>query len=319
MVDFLSNMLASVRVESTGIVELELSAPWGLKLEQSATCVLFAPVEGRCLILPECGEALEIEAGDVLLVQPRSSGAMMSARGASCITLDELWAHSALPFWQPGRSVDRALHLAWGGGGTVCRALSLVFGFREELHSSLASALPPTIVLRRHERPLHPWMNFALQFLMGEAGNPGAGYAAVATRLSELLFVHILRAHLTLRPHETSGWLRGVSDKRIAKALGAMHGAPGEAWSVERLACIAGMSRSAFAARFHELVGRTPLDYLYRQRMDLAVQRLQTGQGSIEQLAHELGYSSQHAFSFAFRRMMNLPPGEYRRQMRKAP
>lgn len=307
-------MLSSVRVESTGIAAFELSAPWGLKLQESAAAVLFAPVEGRCLMLPERGEAVEIEAGDVLLIQPRSSGSMVSAHGAPTVSLDELWAHASLPAWSPGKTVDRALRLSYGGGGAVCRALSLVFGFREELHASLASAMPATIVLRKHECSMFPWMEFALQFLVSENDGPSEGYSAVATRLSELLFVHILRAHLSLRPQEASGWLRGVTDKRVARALSAMHATPGEPWTVHGLATTAGMSRSAFAARFSELVGKPPLDYLYQHRMDLAVQRLEAGEKSIDKLARDLGYSSQHAFAFAFRRTMGVPPGEYRRQ-----
>lgn len=149
--------------------------------------------------------------------------------------------------------------------------------------------------------------------LVSEADTPRPGGATVIRRLGDVLFVQIVRAWLAQEP-TVGGWLRALHDPAIGKALVAIHREPGEPWALETLAALTGLSRSGFAARFSALVGEPPGRYLARWRMTLAMQRLQRERVSIAALADELGYDSEGAFNRAFRRIVGVAPGTYRRQ-----
>lgn len=311
--DLLSSIMTSVRIESTGIVLMNLSSPWGLLVEKNPAASLFSLVEGQCEIRSATGETLLLHAGDVVLLSHSEDGEVASDGEAPRASLRDVFEANELPLWKPGSSPAAPLRLTHGGGGDPAVAFSLIFGFREQLSETLLSVMPSLIVLRKDEYGAFPWIEMTLDFLRHEAENPDEGYAAVASRLAELLFVYILRAHLLLHPEQTSGWMRGASDKRIARALGAMHERMNEPWKLATLASVAGMSRSTFAARFAELVGRPPLEYLLHRRMEAAADRLASGEGSLEQLARDVGYSSQHSFTVAFTRIVGMPPAQYRR------
>jgi AraC-like DNA-binding protein len=311
--DLLSSVMSSVRIETTGIVMMRLSAPWGLLVEKNPAASLFALTEGTCEIRSAQGERIVLEAGDVVLLSHNQDGEVASDAHAPLARLGDVFAANELPIWRPGRAPGAPLRLEHGGGGEPAMALSLLFGFRERLSQTYFSVLPDLLVLRRDDYRMFPWIQMTLAFLMSEAEQPGEGYVAVASRLAELLFVYIVRAHLLLHPEQTSGWLRGASDRRIARALGAMHERMAEPWTVASLASLAGMSRSTFAATFAALVGQPPLDYLLQRRMEAATQRLEAGETSLPRLARDLGYSSQHSFTVAFTRVIGMPPATYRR------
>jgi AraC-like DNA-binding protein len=108
------------------------------------------------------------------------------------------------------------------------------------------------------------------------------------------------------------GWLRGLADPQIGRALAAIHREPASAWTAEALAGIAGLSRSAFADRFAGLVGEPPIRYVTQWRLHLARQRLREGHSGIARIAHEVGYDSEEAFSRAFKRETGLSPARWR-------
>lgn len=311
--DLLSSIMSSVRIETTGIVLMNLTSPWGLRVEKNPAASLFSLVEGQCEIRSAKGERLILNAGDVVFLSHSEDGEVSSDACAPLSSLRDVFEANELPLWSPGSSPRVPLRLTHGGGGEPAMALSLLFGFREQLSQTFLSVMPSMIILRKNEYGVFPWIEMTLDFLMHEAENPDEGYVAVASRLAELLFVYIVRAHLLLHPEQTSGWLRGASDKRIARALSAMHERMNEPWKVATLAAHAGMSRSTFAATFAELVGQPPLDYLLHRRMEVATDRLTAGEASLERLARDLGYSSQHSFTVAFTRVVGMPPATYRR------
>src|ERR1700750_3114126 len=150
-----------------------------------------------------------------------------------------------------------------------------------------------------------------MQALASEMAEQAPGSEVVATRLAEVLFIQVLRAHIASGPERKRGWLRAVVDAQVGTALGAIHDGGHTPWTVESLAEAAGMSRSAFAARFKELLGQTPLEYVTEWRMQKAIQLLERRDKKLIDIARLVGYESDAAFSKAFKRVVGASPGEY--------
>jgi AraC-like DNA-binding protein len=160
------------------------------------------------------------------------------------------------------------------------------------------------------------WLGSLMHIAVGESGQARAGSENVLARLSELMFVEVVRRYLeTLSPAET-GWLAGLRDAVVGRALAAMHGAPSEAWTVEGLARVVGLSRSVFAERFTEIVGQPPMQYLALWRMQLASRLLADGR-HVAGVAAAVGYDSEAAFSRAFKKLVGEAPATWRRAARK--
>jgi AraC-like DNA-binding protein len=132
-------------------------------------------------------------------------------------------------------------------------------------------------------------------------------------KLSELMFVEALRRYVENLPPQGKGWLAGVRDAQIGRALALLHGDPGRAWTVEELAREVALSRSALAERFAALVGESPIQYLIRWRLALAAQMLRAGREVIARIAERSGYESETAFSRAFRREFGVGPAAWRK------
>jgi len=128
-----------------------------------------------------------------------------------------------------------------------------------------------------------------------------------------LMFIEVVRSYIQTLSTEETGWLAALADKHIASALNAMHGQPSQAWTLEELAKTAGLSRSAFAERFTQVLGQPPIQYLTEWRMQLATGLLANGKDGIAQVAAQVGYESEAAFSRAFKKLIGSPPAEWRR------
>jgi transcriptional regulator GlxA family with amidase domain len=140
-----------------------------------------------------------------------------------------------------------------------------------------------------------------------------AGAGSMLAKLSELMFVEALRRYVESLPPEGKGWLAGVRDPQVGRALALLHGEPGTAWTVDELAREVALSRSALAERFTALVGEPPIQYLMRWRLALAARMLRSGREAVARIAERSGYESETAFSRAFKREFGLPPAAWRR------
>jgi AraC-like DNA-binding protein len=169
----------------------------------------------------------------------------------------------------------------------------------------------PSFILIKAEQARTLALHITMQALASEMGEQAPGSEVVATRLAEALFIQVLRAHIASGPERNKGWLRAVFDPQIGTALSAIHDGVNTPWTVESLAAAAGMSRSAFAARFKELLGQTPLEYVTEWRMQKAMQLLQQRDKKLIDVARWVGYKSDAAFSKAFKRVVGANPGEY--------
>ncbi|MCA9538625.1 MAG: helix-turn-helix transcriptional regulator, partial [Myxococcales bacterium] len=169
--------------------------------------------------------------------------------------------------------------------------------------------LPPVL---RVTRP-SPTLKATLTLVEAELDGYRPGVSAMLTRLTDLVFIHVLRAHVASLPAHAEGLLGALGDAQVADAMTLIHRRPDEAWTVGALAEAVGLSRSAFAERFNRLVGTPPLQYLTRWRVHVALDRLADPRQSTAQVAEAVGYGSEDAFVRVFRRVMGQTPAAWRR------
>lgn len=187
------------------------------------------------------------------------------------------------------------------------------FEFASRRVNPVLAALPDFVVVRQEDHPEDGWLDTLLLFMRHEASRKAPGAGMVIDRLSEVLFLFILRAVIHQSGRD-AGFLKAFADPAVARALEAIHEQPGEPWSVATLAERAALSRSAFASRFHELVGMTPAAYLTRYRMDIAHDWLVRNELTMDEIAERSGYSSTAAFTKSFKKVTGVSPGRVRRE-----
>ena len=186
------------------------------------------------------------------------------------------------------------------------------FAFSGSHADILLSALPPIVHIRKDSDKAA--MRWSLERLREEVRNPQPGGALIAQQLAYMMLVQALRLHLADGARGSVGWLFALADKQMGAAITCMHDDPGRPWTLQELAERVGMSRSIFALRFKETVGKTPMEYLTRWRMLLAGSRLTSSDDSLSAIAVSLGYESESAFGKAFRRVMGCSPRQYGRR-----
>ena len=157
------------------------------------------------------------------------------------------------------------------------------------------------------------WLTHSILYSVNEWSAAPAGNELMLSRLAELLFVEALRRYASALPPDQTGWLAASRDPALSRALTLIHQDPAYGWSLETLARRAGLSRSRLAERFRHFLNRSPMEYVAQWRLKLGAERLRTSQRSVAEIAAEVGYGSESAFSRAFRREYALPPAQYRR------
>ncbi|EYF07149.1 AraC family transcriptional regulator [Chondromyces apiculatus] len=306
--DVLSDVLETLRFTTLLFGRFELSAPWALRVPQKATSSFYVLARGRVrLQVDGMEQPLRLAAGDVALVPHGAAHTIDDGArsGQNTLSPGELLSvgHVGGPLSPPVRL---------GGGGAESTVVSGCFRFAAAGRSPLLAAFPPAVRVASEHVQASPSLAATVQLLLAESASPGQGTALVLGRLADVLLVQVLRLRALDEEKEPGGW-RALADPAIGAALGMIHARPGEAWSVERLAAAVGLSRSGFAARFHELVGAPPMHYLAEWRMAKGAQWLRETNDSISLIAERAGYESDAAFSKAFKRWMGMGPGAYRR------
>jgi len=200
----------------------------------------------------------------------------------------------------------------YGGGGAPTTIVSGFLSFDSASLRPITQLLPSLILVKADQAQTLALHN-TVRMLASEMEGQSPGSEVVANRLAEVLFIQTLRAYIASGAESRKlGWLRAIFDTQIGAALRAVHADVNGSWTVESLAAAAGMSRSAFAARFKELLGQTPLDYVTEWRMQKAVLLLKEEDKKLVEVAQSVGYESDAAFSKAFKRVVGVTPGEYR-------
>ncbi len=190
--------------------------------------------------------------------------------------------------------------------------LSCTFSYDTSIHHPLLKDLPCLITINTSNRPDFKWLVMLINVLEQEAKYKSFGSSIIINRLTEVLFIHLLRVHINQRDRPL-GYMAALSDPKIGSALHLIHSEVDEHWTVTSLADEVALSRTIFTKRFRELVGMTPKAYLTQTRMDYAKSRLQNSDDSIWSIAERTGYSSESSFNKAFKKYFNITPGQVRK------
>jgi len=319
--DPITDVLASVRLTGAVYFTVECTPPWVAEAPPSSAIAaqvmpgadhvleFHAVTRGRCLggILGEPPRPLE--AGDLICFPHGDPHVLSSAPGLRAPP-DDL-SDYARP---PGARLPFAVKLGAGPGEAhlVCGFL----GCSTRPFNPLLASLPRLLVARAPAGPGGGSLARFMEVAEAEALGRRPGREAVLARLSELMFVEVVRGHLEALPAGRTGWLAGLRDPHVGKALAAIHARPGHPWTLDALGREAGLSRSALAERFSALVGEPAIQYLARWRMQAAAELLATSQEGIASIGGRVGYASEAAFSRAFKKALGVPPVVWRRQRR---
>lgn len=309
--DILTNILDRLRIEGSLYFRTELTSPWGVFVPADKNVARFhIVVRGQC----------------VLRVEGQEEGIMM-ANGDIAIIPHGAAHHISDKPDTPSRPLDQVLSevgytgtgpLIYGGGGFGCCLVCGQFKFENELHHPLLDNLPSILHVPGDENYNTTWLDSALGFIAQEAAEEQPGAFAIIDRLSEIIFIQVMRAYIEASESKIP-FIAALRDEQISRALREIHNKPDSFWKAETLGHLVGMSRSAFFTRFSELVGMTPHQYLSFVRMQIAGQLLSTTQKSLSLIAESVGYTSEAAFSTAFKRHFGIRPGEYRKNRKELP
>jgi AraC-like DNA-binding protein len=314
--DALSDVLRVVGLTGGVFVDAEFTTPWWVAgrvapelcrpfMEQPANVVSFHyVVEGALEIRVDGGPTRRVVGGEAVMMPRNDLHEFGDPVGGSPVGMDAL----IQPAGDLGMS--RIVH---GGGGARTRLVCGFMGGNEQLHPLLAS-LPALMIVNVAGLPGGDWIGSTFAYAAQSLGEGQPGAASVVAKLSEVLFVETLRRHLSSLPPEEVGWLAGLRDPAIGRALSLLHAQASAPWTAEALAREVNMSRSAFAERFSAVVGEPPMRYLTLWRMQLARRSLSETRKAVAQIAYDVGYESEAAFSRAFRREFGLPPSAWRGQ-----
>jgi AraC-like DNA-binding protein len=302
-VDPIADVLDLSRVRGAWLTTVYASVPWGLDFPRTNGASLLAVSCGPAWLGVERDEPLLLKPGDVVLLPSGIRHRLSPEPDGRCQPFDRRLKEQRMT---PEGDVKI--------GGEGARTVFLCSGYDYDLAVAqpLMSLLPP--VMHVPAEPARAQrVAMIVELLADEVGGHGQGSRAAAARLLDLLLIEAIR-HWAFRDQDAGGpsWLTALRDPTIATALALLHARPAEPWTLERLAREAHLSRTTLARKFTEAVGEPPLAYLTRWRMHLAAARLKHTTDTVEKIAREVGYTSEHAFNRAFARHHGHPPGRYR-------
>jgi AraC-like DNA-binding protein len=307
--DALSDVLHVLRLSGAVFLDANFSAPWCVTSNSHGdaehTVFFHWLIAGQCKArLVSEGPTFDVSAGDLLLMPNDATHLMGSDLAIAPVDSDSLLKPA------PHGGMMRIDH---GGDGEATRFVCGFLTCDKRLCRPVLEALPGMIRVPLGDDPTAAWFKSLLQVGMEESRGRRAGSDSMLAKLAELLFIEAIRRYGDTLPSDQTGWLAGLRDRYVGRALTLMHHSPEQAWTMDTLAHEVGLSRSALAQRFTDLVGQPPMQYLTRWRLTVAAQRLRTGHLSLAAVAEQIGYDSEAAFNRAFKREFGLPPATWRK------
>jgi AraC-like DNA-binding protein len=316
--DALSEVFRAVRLKGAVFFDLEVRDPWVAEAPCGKDYIPYVMPDAHHLIeyhiISEgaCwgglldGDPVRLEAGDIIVFPQGDAHVLSSAPGMRYrpdLDLLSKAGETQLPFG-----------VTFGGNGP--EGAHIVCGFlgcESRPFLPLLSTLPRMLHLRAASVPENGWLGSFIRAAVDEASNKRSGGEGVLSRLSELMFIEVVRRYVESLPSEQTGWLAGLRDRHVGQALNLLHGNPSRAWTLDQLAKDVGLSRSVFVERFSHFVGQPPMQYLAEWRMQIAAGLLTQSSDNVASIASAVGYESEAAFSRAFKKVLGQPPAAWRR------
>lgn len=301
--DPVDQVLESLKLHSSVFSRLELGAGWGFSKDRLEGAPFHIVLQGEAWVgAPDGGELTRLGCGDMAIMTCGQPHLLLSAPNAEAIPWKSAVADLGIHEWKPGQRIKPSV-LRVGPKETPCaKLISGIFEFADRRRNPLMSALPDLLTLRSSDKVAPDRLSVVSALMNREIEEGGLGTGMVAGRLADYLFIQAVREHLVGNVGELAGWLRGLRDPVIGKALSLIHARPAHDWTVESLAGALNMSRSQFADRFRRFVGRGPIEYLTEWRMFEATGHLTDSHQSLKEIASRSGYRSVAAFGRAFKR-----------------
>ncbi len=298
--DALGETLYSLRLNGLLYAKSELSAPWGIDMPPMPGKMMFHIVtHGGCWLRLRDGHNIHLDPGDLVLL-PHGEGHDIAYEAS---------ADSTPLFDIPIEKMsERFEFIRFGGEGKKTLLTCGVLSFDHAAGQKLLLQLPQFIHIKNQDGQLPTKLQTLIELMEEEATTLGAGGETVVAHLADIIVIQAIRYWVDHSTEAKSGWLGGLKDPKIGKALAAMHSHPDKTWTLERLAEYAGMSRSGFSARFTEVIGTSAKQYLTEWRMSLARMKIMQSPTPLIDLAEEFGYTSEAAFSRAYKRVFGVPP-----------
>lgn len=315
--DALSDVLKATRLKGGVFLHAEFSDPWCLSSQVSPeNCARFLDAASDIIpyhyVLEGClrvqtGDApmVELGPGQVVLLPRNDLHLLGGDLSLPPVSGDEV----VVPSTDGGLSVIRH-----GGGGKRTRIICGFLGAENLDRNPIVSSLPSILELDVREGSGAEWIRSTFAYAADEIAAGRAGSETILAKVSELLFVEAVRRYAESLPEDQTGWLAGLKDPYVSRALAVLHARLSKDWTVDELGRKVGLSRSALADRFNQVIGLPPMQYLTQWRMQYAAQELRHSNKPILELALEIGYDSEAAFTRAFKRVMGTPPAAWRRK-----
>jgi len=318
--DAFSEVLSGVKLTGAVFFSAEFSAPWGMSTsEPKVMAARVAPgaehlvlyhlvIEGGALIEVADAEPVALQPGDVVIFPHGDAHHMSSGKDAR------------RPF--PNYGITAKIQtrdltpLCAGGGGKISRFVCGYMTCDPHLCQPILGGLPAVFKVNIRADPSGQWLETSIKHLVDEAASGRVGSDAMLAKLSEALFVDTLRRYVATLPEQQLGWLAGARDPVVGRSLALLHNRVAQPWTIADLADEVGISRSALVDRFTRYLDEPPMTYLTRWRLQLAKRSLERTSRGVADIAADVGYESEAAFSRAFKREFGDPPGRFRTRAR---
>lgn len=307
--DALTDILRTIRLHTSTYFCSNFNTQWGMNIPNGKAGLFHALIEGQCwLELPNSDRAILINEGDIVAFPTGGEHRISHAPGANTLKADQVVEQINTgnnPFFHAQDDLEPSPENVWNT--LLCGA----FEYDSSFKHPFIKDLPCFIHLIKSETPELEWLRSLVYILSRESRVESPGSNVMADRLTEVLFIQLLRTHMG-KSQQESNYLSALSDQKIGKALNLIHSEETAELSVDTLAQQVSLSRSAFSERFNRLVGEAPKPYLQRWRLEKAKRSLRENAMSTYAIALQAGYSSEAAFSKAFKLKFGDSPGKFR-------
>lgn len=316
--DALSDVLRVMRLKGGVFLRGQFGAPWCISVKVlPEACAPYLGdtdyiipyhyvLEGRMRVRAIDGSEFEVASGESVLF-PRNELHLLGS------DLDRAPVRGA-DIVQPPAAAGGLATISFGGNGAQTRIVCGFLGTEDIRGNPVAGALPSVLHLDVRDGSSAEWIQSTFHYAAERIAAGHMGSDAIMSKLSELLLVEAVQRYAEKLPNKQTGWLAGLTDPYVSRAMALLHARVSDPWTVDALGREVGLSRSALADRFGEVLGMPPMQYLANWRIHAAAHELINSGKSMLQIAHEVGYESEASFTRAFKRIIGTPPATWRRQ-----